>query len=440
MIDESQEKLNGSLEIHLINVGQGESVLLINRDLAALKAAIENAQKLLPEGSMEWLRFAIQENINLDSTVKSAVLIDAGDRYYEEDVLAYLKAYGVQGASRNKRFYTVVSHYHGDHIGGLKKVFEECKPSIAYDMGSDPILDPPTKVYRDYREFLRNAFLGIVHTTISLNEKIDGNNCIDMGEDNKNVPIKIFCLAANGVVKTEKDATEKDANKYIIPISGQKKPITRIDQNDRTVVLLLKYGQFSCLIGGDAGGDGGVGGDNGAGMIDERKRLPWSSHGNLEEHLPAAIACRLPNSHVCCFKSHHHGSASSNDYRLLNAMKPCIVLCSSGTKTRFHGHPTQEVINRIKELNPKPTCYITEMAENGTYSWGGKRGQQYTRNLHGISRIMGDIIVRPILVGDGVEIQVYGTGIHTRFGNADKQIRVAEQNQLGPFTHKCTHT
>ena len=70
---------SGSLEIHYIDVGQGDSILIL--------------------------------------TETSSVLIDGGDRSYEEYLLEYLNSAGIE-----KFDYVVATHPHADHIGGLTAV------------------------------------------------------------------------------------------------------------------------------------------------------------------------------------------------------------------------------------------------------------------------------------------------------------------------------
>lgn len=57
-------------------------------------------------------------------------------------------------------------------------------------------------------------------------------------------------------------------------------------------------------------------------------------------------------SGVDILKVSHHGSKNGTSEELLNVLKPKIAVISVGAKNRF-GHPTQEVLNRLKERNIK---------------------------------------------------------------------------------------
>jgi competence protein ComEC len=72
-------KVEGNLKVHFLDVGQGDSVLIVN-------------------GS-------------------NAMLIDAGDRGYGSGIVNYLKK---QGVERLK--YLILTHPHADHIGGAAEV------------------------------------------------------------------------------------------------------------------------------------------------------------------------------------------------------------------------------------------------------------------------------------------------------------------------------
>src|ERR1700722_2037139 len=117
------------LEIHQINVGQGDSTLIINRDLAKVQAALEKAKLTLPADSIDWVPLAVQnrETVSLVGTVKKALLIDAGDDEYGGDVLAYMTTQGVlDGKSKwYPDLMLMVSHYHDDHMAGLRCIFKE---------------------------------------------------------------------------------------------------------------------------------------------------------------------------------------------------------------------------------------------------------------------------------------------------------------------------
>jgi len=481
-----------ALEIHAINVSQGDSFLIINRDLVALRGVIMTAGLIAPVDSLDWLPFAIARNLDLEGTVRKALLIDGGEDYYGGDVLSYIRKYGVKGDATRLNFMTLVSHFHSDHVDGVRSVYkrrvpipmigkggwgtaDNYPPAHAYDMGSDPRLNPTTGTYTLYMADVTGFQTSGVTTRhlihpVARHDATSGllaENIINLGADDAGVVMKMRCIASNGIV----------AQGLAAPVdimAGRKFKKGKADQNDRSTVMVLEYGDFRCIFGGDAGGNGREAGGNVGINRDNRTAQFFSSHGDLETPLRTAITTTYPRDplrantatgHVCCFKSHHHGSGSSNDMFLISTLQPKIVLCSSGTRTKFHGHPTQEAINRMAtdpwplapdgaatSANTIENYYITEMAVNGRYKWGGsKKLQQYTRTYVPRGRIMGDIVIRPFNVVSitepnwtgGISMQVYGSGLQSAVDPGDKLLRAVDGTQnlpqypVGPWEHTC---
>ena len=94
------------------------------------------------------------------------------------------------------------------------------------------------------------------------------------------------------------------------------------DRNDKSLVLYLQYQNFSALFPGDLSSE-------------------------QEEHLITAI--RKP---VTLLKVAHHGSRYSTDSPLLEVIKPEYAIISAG-QNNLYGHPHQELLDRLYEINSK---------------------------------------------------------------------------------------
>jgi competence protein ComEC len=92
------------------------------------------------------------------------------------------------------------------------------------------------------------------------------------------------------------------------------------EANDRSVVILLEYGDFSVLLTGDAPSE-------------------------VEERLVASGA--LPRTGVTLLKLGHHGSRTSTSAILLDSIRPELALVSAGRGNRF-GHPHPGVLGRLR--------------------------------------------------------------------------------------------
>ncbi len=89
--------------------------------------------------------------------------------------------------------------------------------------------------------------------------------------------------------------------------------------NETSIVLQLSFGHFCALLTGD---------------------LPSQMEGQLDNLAPCQV-----------LKVPHHGSKSSTSQAFLQKVKPQLAVISVG-KNRF-GHPTKEVIDRLKSLKIK---------------------------------------------------------------------------------------
>ena len=101
------------------------------------------------------------------------------------------------------------------------------------------------------------------------------------------------------------------------PPPGQLDAYSALDANDRSVVVLLRYGQFSMLFTGDVT------------ATVERK-----------------LAQRLPG--ITVLKAAHHGSASSSARVLLDVIRPTVALISAGRRNAF-GHPATSTLARLRD-------------------------------------------------------------------------------------------
>ena len=103
---------------------------------------------------------------------------------------------------------------------------------------------------------------------------------------------------------------------------------TVLSENDRSVVLLLRYKRFTCLLTGDA-----------------------------ESATESSILARgITNCDV--LKVGHHGSASSSSEAFLKALSPSVAVISCGAGNSF-GHPHPAVMQRLSSLGV--TVYRTDL-------------------------------------------------------------------------------
>lgn len=235
----------GNLQIHFINVGQGDAALLIS-----------------PTGE--------------------TVLFDNGDYRNCDLPISYLDQLGIGTIN-----YHVASHYHSDHIGCTEDVLGKKFSGKAIDHGGDYHTDTyrryekTVKTDRTAAQDLRRLLLG----------------------DSSNPVVIDFVISAGIAVE-------------------QGKQFTVNNENDLSVVSLVRYGDFSATFGGDLSGE------------------KTSNYRDVET--PAAHLF----SQIEVYKVHHHGSRHSSNDAWLASTKPMIAIISAGVRNT-HGHPTVATLKRL---------------------------------------------------------------------------------------------
>lgn len=231
----------GELEIHHIDVGQGDATLLIG-----------------PDGE--------------------TMLIDSG-RFEDNgtSVLAYLKE---QNVSRID--HLVTTHPHADHIGGHEAIIETYERRRG---GIGTIYDPgTTHTTETYDEYLTAVERHDVrHRTVH------GGDSIPFGETNVTV------------LHPPEDATTADLN-------------------DRSLVLLVAFGETEYLTTGDS---------------------EARAESRLVSHHAETIDAEV-------YQVAHHGSSTSSDETFLESVDPEIAVISSAGNSPY-GHPHDSTLERFAE-------------------------------------------------------------------------------------------
>jgi beta-lactamase superfamily II metal-dependent hydrolase len=240
------------------------------------------------------------------SPAGKTMLIDAGTTGKGTGiVLPYLQSRGIKALD-----YTVASHYHSDHIGGLDEVINTLTRDSLKVAGYDRGWSYITQAYTQYA-----TAVGTKRQTITEGQ------VVDLGGG-----ATVKCVAVNSHGHL---AAPYDNDRY--------------DENNLSVVLLLDYGDFEMVLGGDLPG------------------YNTSSYHDIESLVAAEIG------DVDIYKVHHHGGANASNTTLLDAILPEVSLIYVGTGNSY-GHPTQAVINRLVAVNSY--IYQTETGSGGTIPSG----------------------------------------------------------------------
>ena len=218
---------DGYLEVHFIDVGQGDSILVIS-----------------PDGG--------------------TLLIDTATSGAADVILDYLYAHNI-----NTLDYMLTSHFHSDHLGGAPTVLFNVPVGVCYDRGGS---------------YSSLAFDNYVLSAGESRTMIHRWDDIDLGT---NVSATIVQIAFPG------------------------------DENTMSAVLKLTYNDHDFLFGGDC----------------------------TEE-----CEASFDPDNLDFYKVHHHGSRYSSSQIFLDLSLPEVSVISVGDGNPY-GHPHQEALNRITEIN-----------------------------------------------------------------------------------------
>jgi beta-lactamase superfamily II metal-dependent hydrolase len=262
-----------NLEIHYINVQQGQSTFIIGAN-------------------------------------GTTILFDGGNEFKGTDeVVPYLQSLGY--TTSQALDYIIASHRDTDHYRGLTEVMNYGYDALhVYDNGSDK-----TNIFVD--DFLAAA----AQTTAGGVVAIPLGQVIDLGNG-----ATATCVATNGsVIGTG-------------PIQGGQD-----NENDRSVCLLIEYGNFDYLVTGDMGG----------GPDDYACTGRSTGQVNLESPLVMAIMPAGSNPMLSAYGlelAHvgHHGSESSTNSDYMNLLTPSVACISVGAgQGEGWYHPRIDVVENV---------------------------------------------------------------------------------------------
>lgn len=208
------------------------------------------------------------------------LLIDAGNPGDGTAIVRpYLQSIGVNGLD-----YSVMTHWHTDHFGGLTEIHNSVyKPLVAaYDRGDN---DRPS-----------NGFVTSYLSAVSGKRAIATiGQVLDLGGG-----ASLQFLSRDGAYSGGSTNTMGDENAY-------------------SLGMVLRYGDFDLYIAGDLTA-GGLGTPNVEGPV-----------AALAGQVEVAI-------------SSHHGSSSSSSNAVVNSLNPSLVIHSAGHDNPY-GHPTENVVD-----------------------------------------------------------------------------------------------
>ncbi len=254
---------------------------MLTRRTASLRSLLLFTLLLPTLAWSQGLRFTTLDIGQGDSAVLIApggcvALFDGGPTGSGTTIKAYLKGLGVTNVDM-----AFISHLHADHMGGIDEV-DVGTDAVSIDAVYDHGGTYSSTAYSDYN----SHFSGRRFTA----RKGDVYNLCNQ------VRLEVMAAGGNGANVT--------------------------DENAKSVVVKVSYGDFDALVGGDLTG----------------------STEDMESGIATAVGP------LELYKVHHHGSRYSSNNTFLDATNPTVSFISVG-KDNTYGHPTAECLDRLAAHN-----------------------------------------------------------------------------------------
>jgi beta-lactamase superfamily II metal-dependent hydrolase len=231
------------------------------------------------------------------------ILIDGGNATKGNNIInPYLTALGI-----SKLNFTVASHHHADHLGGLDEVILRFNPDTCYDRGES---------YSSYQFSEYITAVGPRRKTPAVAETL-----LDLTTPNGKITLST--LAVSGNLKNYGYAGTSD-------------------ENTQSIALLLEFISIT------------------------QDTFKFFTAGDLYAKQESILVVKNPeleNTHL--LKISHHGSSSSTPQILLDKLKPLAVFISCGENNSY-GHPHTETLSKLQNAESVRFVYQTTAGSHTT--------------------------------------------------------------------------
>src|SRR5262245_11840148 len=204
--------------------------------------------------------------------------------------------------------YTVVTHYHIDHISGITELINAGKVNgTAFDNGDGGDVEPPGTATS--ASSTRGHWLAY-KAAIAANPQVT-RQTVDPGGPNGSIDLgggmRATFMTAGGRLQ-----------------SGGTVPITNQDLNSESVSVLIEFNNFDFIVSGDLTGGGST----------ATAKTP-----DVETYVAQMVG------DVDVVQLNHHGSTTASNQAYLSAVKAEVAVAQIGTSNTF-GHPNRETVNK----------------------------------------------------------------------------------------------
>jgi competence protein ComEC len=231
------------------------------------------------------------------------ILIDGGNATKGNNIInPYLTALGI-----NKLNFTIASHHHADHIGGLDEVILRFNPDVCYDRGES---------YSSYQFSEYITAVGPRRRTPAVAETL-------LNISNQHGKIVLSTFAVSGHIRRDGYAGTSD-------------------ENTQSIALLLEF------------------------VSTNQDTFKFFTAGDLYSKQESFLVVKNPElEKVQLLKISHHGSNTSTPQILLDKLKPLAVFISVGENNSY-GHPHPSTLLKLQNSESVRFIYQTTAGRNTT--------------------------------------------------------------------------
>jgi competence protein ComEC len=276
------------------------------------------------------------DSILIISPEDKVVLVDAGDVGKGKKVLDALKRLDVK-----KIDYFIATHSHADHIGGAPEVLSALPIGNVIDTGQLPPEMQPEETPAEEtkgkgkKKAAQPKKPSTTKEPLSVTAYRNYKDAADRtgAKYEKATPEMPPIDLGGGAILTVLAPTEPLFTRAQMKSGGS-------EPNANSIVLRLDYGDFSMLLAGDA-------------------------EAQTEDRLIAKdtkLAAKI-------LKVAHHGSRYATSENFVKTVKPEVAIISDGEYNRY-GHPSQDVLTRLKDAGAK--LYRTDLQGTITITTKGR--------------------------------------------------------------------
>ncbi len=378
----------GYLDIHAVNTGRGECMLLI-----------------FPDGTTMMVDAASSATDNeAEEDSGGATPVKPAGKEPVETIINYISHF-IKAAS-GKLDYVMLSHWHADHIGGppdaatmpmhssnqfilcgVTRIGTEIPVGKLIDRGST---FPKALGFSGMKNYLKYAdWSKTEYGTVREEAEVGKTSQIVLKRNPATYPdFSVRTVVKNGFIWTGEGDGVKNT------FSEDPTELAKADENKFSAGFLLKYGKFDYFSGGD---------------------LSYSGRSNIGTWVDIEYSLSLVIPQVEVMKAHHHGTSNCNSAEFLKAVKPDAVLVNVWQDVQ----PNPATVDRIFAANKNCNIFTTNMTDRN-------KGVIGASTVAKIKSTSGHIVVRVSPGGDQYYIYILN----------DNNEKYVVQRIFGPYECK----